>query len=169
MRSFWKGYNIEYGQNNKQMNKEERKKEALDKIEELKKLIEQIDNEGPDIPSWEESILPGVYIDVESDIIETKEPLKVKENKNVFATKKQAEAMLAFAQLTQIHQEIVKRNCPGYSTDHGGPSVVKWEGELSVRHFFRLLSPLPLPSYELAQAFLEKHRNLWTTFWEGMS
>ena len=155
------------------MNKEERKKEALDKIEELKKLVEQIDNEGPDIPEVDECSSKGftpMHAGDTNDNTCSVSALRC-------ATEKQAKSIHAFAALTKIHREIVKRNCPDYTPNTNRDIhfvnenwCITMAGQnLYLDNFSMLVSPLPLPTEELAKAFLDKHRDLWQTFWEGMS
>ena len=145
----------------------------LDQIEFFKQLLEEERQEekekGPVIPSWEKALGGGYVIRDNRAIPQT--PLTGDLWRELYATKAQAERALAFAQLSQIHRKIIELNCPGWVADWEGHSdkfAVVNDCRLEVEAYCSMRLPLTLPTEELAQAFLEAHRDLWATYYAGL-
>jgi hypothetical protein len=113
--------------------------------------------------SWEEiENLQGFFVDYGSDIRVTDvDVIKSEVNRNIFATKEQAEASIALAQLSQL-REVYRQ---GWAPDWGNSNDTKWciivhENKLSIREYVVSNSFLSFQSQEIAEQFLDNFRDL---------
>jgi hypothetical protein len=113
--------------------------------------------------SWEEiENLQGFFVDYSSDIIETADDVeKTEDNRNIFATKEQAKACNALAQLSQL-REVYRQ---GWKPNWENTNQKIWciyldKNESKVTSFFDFNRFLSFQSQEIAEQFLENFRDL---------
>lgn len=122
-------------------------------------VFKEIKNDLP--KSWEDlENLKGFYVDGSSDIFESKNPRAINGNRNIFATKEQAEASIALAQLSQLREVYRQAWKPDWKDDNikyciefnfDSIDIDIWK---HVNHF------LSFQSREIASQFLENFREL---------
>ena len=125
-------------------------------------VFKEIENGLP--KSWEKiENLHGFFVDYGSDIRETYvDVMKSKVNRNIFATKEQAEACIALAQLSQL-REVYRQ---GWKPDWGDDTIKKFciiplEKKLKIDIWrVRFNFFLSFQSEEIAEQFLENFRDL---------
>jgi hypothetical protein len=114
--------------------------------------------------TWEElGLIHGHYIGKYSNIY-TDGP-SLEKNKNIFATQQQAESALAFAQLSQLHKQIVGDWVPDW-----GRAIIKWcvcrsENDIVINDFHFTFNHLAFQTRKQAEFSLEHHRSLWEKYW----
>ena len=82
-----------------------------------------------------------------------------------FATQQQAESALAFAQLSQLHKQIVGDWVPDWSNKIHGKFVVEVCGGLHVIEMFSTKYHLAFKTREQAEFSQTHHRELWEKYW----
>jgi hypothetical protein len=82
-----------------------------------------------------------------------------------FATKAQVESALAFAQLSQLHKQIVGDWVADWSNKIHGKFVVEVCGGLHVIEMFSTKYHLAFQTREQAEFSLTHHRELWEKYW----
>jgi hypothetical protein len=115
------------------------------------------------LKSWEEiENLQGFFVDYGSDIRETDvDVMKSKANRNIFATKEQAIASIALAQLSQL-REVYRQ---GWEPDWENETQKKWcirfyKGTLDIEDYCSTSYFFSFQSIEIAEQFLENFREL---------
>lgn len=97
------------------------------------------------------------------------------DNKDLFATEKQAQSTLAYAQLSQLHAKFIEiynqeNNCdwkPNWNNHFGKNWVVyRFQNHLSIICRDSDYYHLAFPTEELAKLFLEYHEDLLMTYFE---
>lgn len=148
----------------------EQAKELLETTPSLKDVIYSNFPELSVIKSWADlsklNGISGYHIDTRSNIVPIYDVWAVTENKNLFATKKQARSALAYAQLTQLMQAT-------------GDCDVDWEDHTSLKHcivrnaniitfgiYFREFHPLAFKTKEIRDLFQIKHNKLIKEYFE---
>ena len=142
---------------------------------------ELIVNEYP--KSWEDlKKIDGWYINDDSKISKITNCQAINEYTDLCFTKKQCESILAFAQLTQLHAEIIKiynkeNNCdwkPVYSTTklfdtHHKTDlfvVVRGLNKIEVNVRSTMYHHLVFSTRELAEFSAKHHKKLWEQYYE---
>ena len=114
--------------------------------------------------SWEElETVKGYYVSTKSKLI-SDEGDTFNYNRNIFATKEQAEASIALAQLTQL----MKAYNGDWVADWRGANKYKWslffiKEEISIRSLTVSNRFLAFKSEDLAEQFLENFKDLIET------
>ena len=111
--------------------------------------------------SWEDlENLKGFYVGINSDVVVTCDNvLKSKINRFIFATKEQAEASIALAQLSQLREVYRDGWVPNWTKDWVYcivPNPTKLYVGITVDH----INFLSFQQKEIAQQFLENFREL---------
>ena len=97
------------------------------------------------------------------------------DNKDVFASEKQAESSLAFAQLSQLHKAMIDEynrinNCdwkPNWNNQFGKNWVVcRLYNDLKIFCKDSDYHHLTFPTEEMAQFSLDYHKELWEQYYE---
>jgi hypothetical protein len=124
-------------------------------------VFKEIKNELP--KSWEDlENLKGFYVGHTSDIVMTSDHVrKSKINRFIFATKEQAEASIALAQLSQL-REVYRQ---GWVPDWENGSITKYtirgfRNDLIFMDGYEAEEFLSFQSKEIAEQFLENFRDL---------
>jgi hypothetical protein len=112
---------------------------------------------------WEElEKLQGFYTDSDSNVrYSSTNRTTYNNNRNIFATKQQAEASIALAQLSQL-REVYRQ---GWVPDWSNPNEVKYVFEFSpngiyINRWYSINTFLSFQSKEIAEQFLKNFRNL---------
>jgi hypothetical protein len=113
--------------------------------------------------SWEElEKLNGYFVDVNAELIQLNCPSLARDgNRNIFATKEQAEASIALAQLSQL-REVYRQ---GWTTDWENEMQKKWcirfyKGTLEIEDYCSTNYFFSFQTREIAKQFLENFRSL---------
>ena len=131
----------------------------------------------PEYPkSWEElEKVKGWYIDEYSNINEQFMLCNtVLSSKNMFATKKQAESTIAFAQLSQLHKKMIEiynaeNNCDwkaNYNDYNQKYIIDRYKNNLVIKPNTFIYYSLVFPTRRLAEFSLEHHKKLWEQYYE---
>lgn len=133
--------------------------------EQYKKLgeeIEALEKEKRLPESWEElSIFEGYYVSTDSEVIFCRSAGADDFDENVFATREQAEASIAMAQLSQLMKAYNGEWVPNWTNFNKFKYCIYFESEElvhTVATTFRKF--LAFKSQELRDHFLEHHREL---------
>jgi hypothetical protein len=124
-------------------------------------VFKEIKNDLP--KSWEDlENLKGFYVGNTSDVVMTSDNVrKGKINRFIFATKEQAEASIALAQLSQLREVYRQGWKPDWTTEDRKFCIETFgNNELEIDNWHRRNYFLSFQSYEIAQEFLENFRNL---------
>ena len=112
---------------------------------------------------WEEiENLQGFFVDYSSVIMESADDVeKTEDNRNIFATKDQAKASIALAQLSQL-REVYRQ---GWKPNWGNTNQIIWciyldKNESKVTSFFDFNRFLSFQSQEIAEQFFENFKDL---------
>ena len=112
---------------------------------------------------WEElEKLQGFYTDSDSNVrYSSTNRTTYNNNRNIFATKQQAEASIALAQLSQL-REVYRQ---GWVPDWSNPNEVKYVFEFSpngiyINRWYSINTFLSFQSKEIASEFLDNFRDL---------
>lgn len=130
----------------------------------------------PDYPKfWEElKRIEGFCADGDR-IIWVQDYVQNNELKDVFATNKQCESIIAFAQLSQLHKAMIdeynKFNNCDWKPDWNDNEQTKYcillnKNELKVIPNFTVFRHLSFPTRELAEFSLLHHKKLWEQYYE---
>lgn len=136
----------------------DKEKSTFEKI-----VFKKIEREFP--KSWEDlKNIGGYYVSSQSDIKYCYENCQDSINKNVFPTKREAEACLALAQLCQLRD----RYNDGWKPDWGNRDETKWciefyEEEIGKNAYLVTRKILAFKTPELRNKFLENFRDLIET------
>lgn len=117
----------------------------------------------PKLPkTWEElKIIDGWFVRGASIIEEVEEQDTITMNKNIFATKEQAEASIALAQLSQLLKVYRENWTPNWSDNEQKKWCIYFHSnELYNVTFYQAHHFLSFPTQELAQEFLDNFRDL---------
>jgi hypothetical protein len=124
-------------------------------------VFKEIKNELP--KSWQDlENLKGFYVGINSDVVVTRDNvIKTKTNHFIFATKEQAEASIALAQLSQL-REVYRQ---GWVPDWENGSITKYtirgfRNDLIFMDGYEAEEFLSFQSKEIAEQFLENFRDL---------
>ena len=114
--------------------------------------------------SWEElKEINGYFVDIDSDIYDIKCNLNDSSVKNIFATKEQAEASIALAQLSQlmaVYNDGWVANWKAWKTKY---SIIFDEDVIVICECFNHQRFLTLKDKETAKEFLKNFRSLILT------
>jgi hypothetical protein len=112
--------------------------------------------------SWEEiENLQGFFVDYSSDITETADDVeKTEDNRNIFATKEQAEACNALAQLSQLREVYRQGWKPDLNKDDYKYCVQFKQEDIHIYLWININYFLSFQSREIAEQFLENFRDL---------
>lgn len=93
-----------------------------------------------------------------------------------YATYKQSQSSLAFAQLTQLHKVMIDKYNEFYNTNWKWEPdwtdklvkycIVRIENDIKVAYFTKTFQHLAFPTKELAEFSLQHHNNLWKQYYE---
>ncbi len=124
-------------------------------------VFKKVENELP--KSWEDlETINGFYVNSASNIDKVKdEAYAVEDNKNVFPTRKEAEACLALAQLCQLrdrYNDGWKPNWAMYKTEKWCIEVVNYK--ITKNTYYTIHRVLAFKTKELRDEFLENFRDL---------
>jgi hypothetical protein len=114
--------------------------------------------------SWRELVnIKGYYVDTAS-VVDIVDGLTYEDNKNIFATKEQAEASIALAQLSQLRE--VYRN--GWVPDYKEPLQIKYtitfyENKIMKESFVNYNDFLSFQDEKTRDLFLENFKELIET------
>ena len=97
--------------------------------------------------------------------IEIANSISIEDNKNVFATKQQAESMLAYAQLTQLMKQVNGDWEPDWSSNAKKYVIECYGGKLNVDWYNTTFNFIVFPTKEIRDEFLINHRELLKTFY----
>ena len=153
---------------------EELKREFKERTDKLEEIINKPD--GHIIPSWQESIMElkkGYYIDACSNLCSLSSfnaNCDKPNNYNLCISEEFVNRHHAEAQLSIIWREIVRLNCPGQLDIINQNACIKFYIVRGIELYVECLgslkpNPFALPTEELAQAFLDKHRGLWEQYY----
>jgi hypothetical protein len=123
-------------------------------------VFKEIKNELP--KSWEDlENLKGFYVGINSDVVVTFDNLiKTKTNRFIFATKEQAEASIALAQLSQLREVYRDGWVPNWSDTNEKNCIVCRDSIFELDSFCHTAHFLSFQSKEIASQFLENFRDL---------
>jgi hypothetical protein len=124
-------------------------------------VFKEIKNELP--KSWQDlENLKGFYVGINSDVVVTRDNvIKTKTNHFIFATKEQAEASIALAQLSQLREVYRDGWKPNWTTEDKKFCIETFgNNQLEIDNWHRKNYFLSFQSYEIAQEFLNNFREL---------
>jgi len=113
--------------------------------------------------TWEEiENLQGFFVDYGSDIRVTDvDVIKSEVNRNIFATKEQAEASIALAQLSQLREVYRQGWKPDYKDNYAVKYGIHFTNQgLKIGAFYETNVFLLFQSEEIASQFLDNFRDL---------
>lgn len=120
--------------------------------------------------TWEDlKEISGYYVGSASSVRSNAYSITVPDSRNIYAKKNQAIAALAEAQLSQLLQEIYEGEGwkPRWEDDEQEKyCIVKYLGSLYVNLIYDYTQFITLPTAELAEQFLENHRELIETYFK---
>jgi hypothetical protein len=123
-------------------------------------VFKEIKKELPN--SWEElETLKGFYVDGDSYLNQVAQATTADDNINIFATKQQAEASIALAQLSQL-REVYRQ---GWTADWENETQKKWcirfyKGTLEIEDYCSTNYFFSFQTREITKQFLENFRDL---------
>lgn len=104
--------------------------------------------------------IEGYYVDDVSDILHL-EGRCVKDNRNVFAKKTQAEGVLAMAQLSQLMKDVNGDWTPDWRDSNKLKYTIEFlQGKIDKDYRGHLAQFLAFPTEEIRDKFAEDHREL---------
>lgn len=116
---------------------------------------------------WEDiGEIGGYYVDDCSTISEILYENSFDNNKNIFATKKQAESALAYAQLTQLMKAT--GDCDNINWDDCNEKFIihRYDNNLHVSSVINYYRHIAFNTREIRDEFLEKHQELLKKFFQ---
>jgi len=120
------------------------------------------------VKSWEDSFKGGVYINTNSFLLETNIITDKNEHKNIFRTKKEANAYgIVAAQLSQIVADANGdwiADWSNYNTQNKY-CINYYRERLTIMTYYSTRCQFPMKSLEIAKACLDKHCDLWEQFY----
>ncbi len=140
----------------------EQAREMLGKDEAMDALIRAnfTEEELNPVKRWEYlGRIEGYYVDDVSDILHL-EGRCVKDNRNIFAKKTQAEGVLAMAQLSQLMKDVNGDWTANWSNDDVKFTIECRYGKLDYNTHFKTARFLAFPTKEICDKFAEDHRDL---------
>lgn len=123
--------------------------------------------------SWEDAfenkLLIGTFVDAYSRVTPFEEDEGTHEEKNVFKTEKQAKAMLAYAQITQLMALPCYNGdwVPNWANGCAGKHVIGRSGNKVIKaNYANACEKLAFISEEAQDAFYDNHMDLLRTYFE---
>jgi hypothetical protein len=112
--------------------------------------------------SWEEiENLQGFYINGDSSVSESDNKcVKLNHNRNIFATKEQAEASIALAQLSQLREVYRQGWKPDWGNVEAKYCIEYADNKVRINLWCNINYFLSFQSEEIAKQFLENFRDL---------
>jgi hypothetical protein len=126
---------------------------------------EKIDKKEPEIkiPKFEEiKRLGGYFLNHRNFINSIRDGHKTTENYNVYPTEELARAAQVQGKLYQCYHEAIRLNCPDWKYNWSDYEtkwcIASFIDRLTVETTYNYKYPFPFPTKELAQAFLDTHK-----------
>lgn len=112
--------------------------------------------------SWKDlKVVEGFYINEDSGISLIKDFDIHEDHKNVFPTKQDAKSTLALAQLLQLRKAVVGDWVPDWGVDDSAKyCIYRYSNQLTVNGLSSSYEELSFPTKEMAEDFLNNHREL---------
>jgi hypothetical protein len=110
---------------------------------------------------WEElGRISGYYIESDSSIDDTGPIEASGQNRNIFATVRQAEAAIAFAQLSQLMKHVNGEWKPDWTIDDAKYIIYRTGNDITKGRSFQAYYFLSFPTYDSCDKFFKNHEQL---------
>lgn len=112
--------------------------------------------------SWEElEEISGYYVSGASSEINKYKTITTSINRNIFATKEQAEASIALAMLSQLMKDVNGDWIPNWLDDDTSKYVISFSGNtIRTDSYTNCTFFLAFPSIKIRDTFLKQHKEL---------
>lgn len=114
-----------------------------------------------EVKCWEElGVIDGWFVDENSDVYKAKE-CPSSYNKNIFATKEQAEASIAMAMLSQLMKDVNGDWVPDWTDGRTEKHIIYfYNNKITTAFADKCYHFLSFPTAEIRDKFLDNHREL---------